>query len=319
MNLFQKKELFSIVIPVYNSSSSLIELEERIRTTFENILENKFDYEIIFVDDYSSNENTWKTLITLAKSKNTIKAVRLTKNFGQQSSTLCGMKQAKGDYIITMDDDLQHCPEDIPKLIDNKNHDIVLGYLKKKKHNAVRNLFSRIKDWFYYKLINKPKHVKMSSFRLLNRLIVDGILSFKTPYPFIPALMFAISQDIANVEVNHCERKTGKSGYSFYKMLKLFSNLLINNSSYLLRITGFAGINISILSFGLVIFFILKKLIFNIPVAGWTSVIVSVLFIGGLILFSTGVIGEYLIRIIHSQEQPESYFIREIAGKKDYT
>ncbi|HEY8399731.1 MAG TPA: glycosyltransferase family 2 protein [Cytophagaceae bacterium] len=300
--------LFSIVIPVYNSTSSLTELVDRIDKVFSQL---DAAYEIIFVDDGSSNKATWPVIEKLAMQKPSVKGVQLTRNFGKPGALMCGLEQAAGDYIITMDDDLQHLPEDLPALIAKKEHDIVIAYFKDKKHSFQKQVFSKINSWFEEKLIGKPAHIKSGPFRLLKREIVANMLSVKTAYPSISALMYFVSKDVVMAEVSHGERKFDKSGFTFKKMLGTFSNLLINNSSFLLQVMAGMGIGISTLSFIMAIAFLIKKLTVGTTVAGWASLMIVILFIGGLILFSLGVVGEYLIRIINGVENKPSYLIRK--------
>jgi dolichol-phosphate mannosyltransferase/undecaprenyl-phosphate 4-deoxy-4-formamido-L-arabinose transferase len=274
-------------------------------------------YELIFVNDGSPNPETWPELEKICELNPNVRAIQLSRNFGQSAATLCGFKEAKGKYVVTMDDDLQHRPEDIPALLAERHHDIVIGRLKQKKHNLFKRLSSRVKGDFDRIILGKPRHIQMSSFRCLCRVVVDGILSIYTPYPFIPALMFYVSQDVVNVVVEHQSREEGKTGYSLIKMIRLFSNLIINNSSLLLRFMGYIGVTISAFSLLLAAYFIWKKWALGISVLGWTSVIVSVLFIGGLILFSIGVVGEYLIRIIQGVERKPTYVIRQQRGKSE--
>lgn len=300
---------YSIVIPVYNSQASLITLAERIDKVFTEQVNEP--YELIFVDDASPNPNTWPTLQALAR-ENVVKVIRFTRNFGQQPATICGLQMARGKYMLTMDDDLQHAPEDIPLLLSEKHHDVVIGELKQKKHSVFKKVASLLKSKFDEIILKKPKNLKLSSFRLMNRMTVDGMMRLiNTPYPFIPAMMFYVTKDVVGVKVQHFAREEGRSGYSFGRMIKLFNNLLINNSSLLLRLIGNLGLTISFLSFLMAGFFLYKKLFFDIDTVGWTSLIVSLMLIGGLILFSLGVIGEYLIRIINTVERRPVYIKRE--------
>lgn len=305
----KKTNLYSIVIPVYNSTQTLVEISERVDNVFKNTI--KENYEIIFVDDGSYNGETWKTLTTLVQSNKNASAVQLTRNFGQVPATLCGMKEAKGDFIITMDDDLQHLPGDIPRLIAEKGHDIVIGQFPGSRHGFSRCITSKIKDVFDRLIVGKPKHIKMSAFRLISRNIVDGMLSVTTPFPMIAPMMFYFTKDVVGVDLDHESRKVGKSGYNFFKRLKLFTNLLINNSSLLLRMIGYLGISISLTSFFWGLFLIYQKIAGVSRLVGWTSIMVTVLFIGGLLLFSMGILGEYLIRIIRGTEKKPTYFIRK--------
>ncbi len=302
--------LFSIVIPVYNTSESLVELRKRIADIFATL---PYEFEIIFVDDASPNKETWNTLINLSKEER-VKCITLTRNFGQQSATLCGIEEAGGDYIITMDDDLQHLPEDIPRLIAEKEHDIVIGQLKKKKHKLLKIIASRIKRCFDYIILGKPKNIVLSSFRMIKREVIAGMLQIQTPNPFIPAMMFYVSKDIKGVWVQHGERKEGKSGYNLFKMLKLFGNLIINNSSILLKSIAVFGTLVSLFSLLVGFFFIYKKLVHGIAVPGWTSLMLAIAFSSGLLFLVIGIIGEFLLRIVSGIEKKPTYIIRQKIG-----
>ncbi|MBN2757950.1 MAG: glycosyltransferase family 2 protein [Bacteroidales bacterium] len=300
---------YSIVIPVFNSSKSLIEIVERIKNVFIN--EIKQTYEIIFVDDGSSNIITWPTLKKLTAENNAITIVKLMRNFGKSSAVLCGFSYVKGNYVIMMDDDLQHFPEDIPKLIIQKKHDIVIAEFKEKKHSFFKQKSSNIKGWFDYKLIGKPKHIKNSAFILINSKIIRAINNLNISNPFISALLFFVSKDIVNVECTHGNRIEGKTGYTFKKLIIQFSNLLINNSSYLLKSVAYIGVTFSIFSFFMIIYYLYRYFFHGIDVTGWLTLVILTLLIGGLILFSIGVIGEYLIRIIKGIEKKPAFIVRE--------
>lgn len=300
------------MVPVYRSTTSLVELAGRIKKVFAEVV--GADYELIFVDDGSPNPETWPTLEKLARDDDKVRAVQLTRNFGQHPATLRGLSRARGRWVLTMDDDLQHRPEDIPLLLAARDHDIVIAQFTDKKHSAFKRLTSRIKGWFDHKLIGKPRDLHLTSFRLLARPVVDGMMEARSPYPFLPALMFYVSRDCVGVPTSHDPRFAGDSGYTLRKMIRMFSNLLINNSSFLLRMIGTVGIWISLLAFATGAYFIGRKVIYDLGVPGWTSVIVSVLFMGGLLLFSVGVIGEYLIRIIDSVDRKPMSFVRRELG-----
>lgn len=303
------KVTYSIVVPVYNSTQSLIELVERVDRVFKCSV--KETYEIILIDDASPNQETWFVMKNLAQHYPEVQIIQLMRNFGKHGAVLCGFRQARGDYIFTLDDDLQHCPEDMPKFIDQKDHDVVIGAFVHKEHPLFKQITSRIKGWFDHKLVGKPAHIKNGPYKLYNAAVVEAMLQIKTPYPFISALMFYATQDIVMVEIEHSKRKFGKSGFTLKKMFRSFSNLLINNSSFLLQIVAVIGISISGISFLTGLFFVGKNIIIGIGVPGWTSLIVVTLVTNGLILFSVGVIGEYLIRIISSIENRPAYIVRK--------
>jgi glycosyltransferase involved in cell wall biosynthesis len=305
---------YSIVIPVFNSQDSLFELTERINGVFKKTI--KESYEVIFVDDGSQNINTWSTVKQIVNGNSNVNAIRLMRNFGRSSAVLCGFSNVKGDYIIVMDDDLQHFPEDIPNLISKNAHDIVIASFKNKKHSFFKRITSRIKGWFDYKLIGKPKHIKNSAFLLIKREVINAITELNISNPFISALLFFVSKDIVNVSCNHGSRLYGKTGYTLKKLFTQFSNLLINNSSILLKTVAYIGITFSILSFLSIFYYAYRFIYFGINVSGWFTLVTLTLLIGGLILFSLGIIGEYLIRIIGGIEKKPAFIIREKLSKE---
>lgn len=305
------RRLVSVVIPVYNSNV-LEELVERIDEVFRGRPQD--DYEIIFVDDFSPIPGVWPLLERLVREREAVRAVQLTRNFGQQAATLCGLAAARGDLVITMDDDLQHKPEDISRFLELAGWDVVIGQFPRKEHSLFRRLSSRAKGFFDRILIGKPWNIQLSSYRMLSRTVVDGMLSIRTPHPFLPALMFHVSKHVTGVEVTHSRRSQGRSGYTVRKLVRVFSNLLISNSSLVLRLVGSAGLLFSGVSFLLAGAVIYKKLVHGISVEGWASIMATLLLIGGLLLFALGVVGEYLIRIIEASEARPTYFVRQRLG-----
>jgi dolichol-phosphate mannosyltransferase/undecaprenyl-phosphate 4-deoxy-4-formamido-L-arabinose transferase len=304
-----ESRVVSIVIPVYDSPAP-----ESLANGIEEVFRGTgFDYEIIFVDDGSPDSRIWPALEAMARAKEHIRAVQLSRNFGQQAATLCGLLESRGDMVITIDDDLQHDPRDIPLLLAQSHHDIVIGHLAQKEHHLLRRMASRIKGVFDRIVIGTPKNLQLSSFRLLSRTVVDGVLSMRTPHPFLPALMFHVSRDVVGVPVRHSPRAGGRSGYTLRKLVRMFSNLVINNSSILLRVAAYVGLVFAVVSFSLAGLVIYRKLIHGIAVAGWASLFAAIMLIGGLLLVSVGIIGEYLIRIIESSEAKPTYFVRRRA------
>lgn len=215
----------SVVIPVYNSIDSLQELCFRL----SRVLKDMFSYyEIILVDDYSRDDSFVK-MRELYEKYNNLKIIRLSDNYGQQNAIKCGFEFAKGDYVITMDDDLQHQPEEIGKLIKKleTGYDVVYGIAKKKKHTFYRNIGSKMTDMLFNKICNKPKNVKVSSFRCMKRNLLEEIKKDRTSFVYITAITLKITTNIGNVYVEHKARKYGRSNYNFIKSLKLFLKLYI--------------------------------------------------------------------------------------------
>jgi len=271
----------------------------------------------VLVNDSPSWKPTAESVATVACANPKLTVVELTRNFGQQPATLCGIEHAKGEWIITMDDDLQHAPEDIPRLLSESDHDAVIACFPKKHHSLFKRMSSHIKGVFDRLILSRPADLELSPFRLIRSSIALGMLRRNTPYPFIPALLFEMTDDVVNVEVEHFARTQGKSHYSFIKMLKLFSNLLINQSSLLLRLVGGVGALFAVGAFSMATWIVIRKLTLGIAISGWASVMTTILFLGGMMLITMGIVGEYLIRIIATTEQRPKYHVRSVRRGED--
>jgi len=211
-----------------------------------------------------------------------------------------------------MDDDLQHAPEDIPNLLEKAAHDVVIARFLAKKHSLFKRSMSKLKGYFDYIILGKPRGLVLSPYRLFKAPIGKFMLQRNTPYPFIPALLFEITDDVVNVDADHHARQEGRSHYTLAKMLQLFSNLIINNSALLLRVVGYAGFAIALISFIYAVLIVFRAIFYEYAVAGWASTIASILFFGGMILLTLGMVGEYLVRIIATSEQRPTYYVRNV-------
>jgi len=304
------KKDYSIIIPVYNSSSTLNELFEGIKSVFEDI---KQSYEVIFVDD-SSTDNSWITIEKIkTNNPDIIKAIRLSKNFGQHNATFCGLSFSEGERIITIDDDLQVLPQEIKKLISTFNSvhpQLVYGYFKTKHHSNFRNTGSKLIKTTG-KVLKKSKG-EGSSFRLFTKEIANNILNHSQNFLYIDELLLWYTDDIEYCEVVHKPRKESKSGYSNLKLIKMALNLMIYYSAIPLRIMTWGGLLSSIITFGFGIFFLIKKIFLHHIPSGYTSLIVAILFSTSLIIFSLGILGEYIYRIymLHNKKPP--YSIKQV-------
>lgn len=300
---------YSIVVPVYNSEESLVELFERIEKVF---IELNSSYEVIFVEDCGT-DNSWLT-VTKLKEKNPdiIKAIKLNKNFGQHNATMCGFAFAVGERIITIDDDLQNPPEEIKKLIDayeSNNSDITYGIYTKKQHSLARNILS--------KGVKKSNKIFLkgtgngSSFRIINSRIVKKMLEVNIPFIFIDEVIQWYTNKISFVSVEHKKREHNKSGYSSIKLFLLASNLTYYYTNIPLKLMVYGGMIISFLSFLLALKFIIQKLFYDVPL-GYTSMIVAILFSTSIIVFSLGVIGGYLSRMQDVQNKKPQFEIDQV-------
>lgn len=305
----------SIVIPCYNSSRSLPELMERICK-----LQSLYEVEVVCVND-CSKDNTINILEQLTESYSFLKVIDLVYNVGQFKALLCAMEHATGEVIVTIDDDLQHRPEEIPLLVEhlvrNNQLDVVIGAYKEKKHKVYRNLGTLLVATIDKRIFHKPDNLKTSSFRAMTSVFAKALVAHKTQFPVIGPLILSLTRKIENVEVNHEGRKYGKSGYSFSKLIAATFDNVFNFSSLPLKILSMFGFTISIVSLCIIVFTTIKYLLGGIGVPGWTSLIIFVNFYSGLILIGIGIIGEYLIRILKESNNSPRYQIRSKLNFKE--
>lgn len=299
---------YSVVIPCYKSSRTIGELIARLGDVFGQMAAS---YEIVAVDDASPDAETWPAILDAAKQR-PVRAFQLTRNFGRTAAVLCGMQRARGRWIVVMDDDLQHEPEEIPKLAAMRAHDVVVADFPfdERHHTLSQRLTSRLRSWFDFKILGKPRHIRMSPFIMIKGDIARMMLASNHQHPYMPAILLHVTRDIVAVHVAHAPRKDGQSNFGFVKRLKLFSNLVFNNSSLLLRAVATAGAGFAGLAVLVAFYLIVLRAFSTRYVPGWTSIAVIQLFIGGAILLALGIIGEYLIRIIQLGEQRPTYFVR---------
>jgi polyisoprenyl-phosphate glycosyltransferase len=300
---------YSVIVPVYNSEQSLEELFLGINKVFEGIHES---FEAIFVEDHSKDQS-WKVICDLkARFPEHITAIQLSKNFGQHNATICGFSFTKGEFIITIDDDLQTPPEEIAKLIGSyepSGPDLIYGYYKHSKHSAMHHLGStslKKSSKLFRKTLDEG-----SSFRMISADLAKKILDHHQNFIFIDEVMQWYTDEIALVEVRHEPRKYKQSNYSSGSILELVGNILIYYTTIPLKVLVYGGFLVSLFSLIYGLYFIVKKLFFNVPL-GYTSLIVTILFSTSIILFALGVIGEYLSRIYKVQNKKPPYSIRKI-------
>lgn len=309
LKIIPVKEIeYSVVVPVFNSEASLEELLSRLTIVMDSTGKN---YEFIFVDD-GSNDRSWEVLKKLKeKQPAVLTAIRLAKNFGQHSATFCGFNFAKGNFIITIDDDLQCPPEEIPRLIkvmEETEAELVYGIYTRKKQSLLRNIGS---ESFRKSASLVGSHKDGSSFRLISKNIIQQILVHHQNFVFIDEILHWYTEFIGLVAVEHHKRKYKSSGYSNRKIWGLFANVLFYYTTAPLKLMVYGGLISSAFFFILSIIFVLKKIFLNVPL-GYTSLIVAILFSTSLVLLSLGVIGEYLSRIYMVQNKKPLYSVKKV-------
>lgn len=303
--------LYSVVVPVYNSEHTLHELYERVSKVFDETLHE--DFEMILVDD-GSKDHSYEVMEELHDKDNRVKIIQQARNFGQHPALLCGFKYVKGDFIITMDDDLQHPPEEIPKLVQVMNErddvDVIIAKYEGRQHNIIRKIGTWVSVYATSKMLKKPRDLEITSFRLIRRFIVDAIVKMDVHLPQIGNLLVQTSNRIINVPVHHDARKYGKSGYSFKRLAKDLIYDITTNSAFPLIVVRDLGITSFVISVVLALFYLIRYFAYGVSVEGWTTLVLFMLAYNGVILLSIGIIGEYLMHILDEAKKMPNYVER---------
>ncbi len=303
--------LYSAIIPVYNSEKIVAETVRQTLKAFE-----QFDKkcEIVLIND-GSKDKSWAAIKALAQKHPEVVAINLLKNYGQHTAVLCGCKYAKGDYLITLDDDLQNPPSEIIHLINkiHEGYDLVFAKFRTKKHKSYRKLGTKVINYLNEKVFNKPEDITLTNFRIFTRDVAQRIISHRTYHPYIPGLLLMYSSAIANVYTEHESRSVGQSNYSAYKIIKLVARLLFNYSSYPLKLLTSIGIIMALIGFMIGLFYMFKAFFVGTVVPGWTTLIVLLSFFNGFTIIMIGILGEYITRMMSQISTQQSYQIKEIA------
>ena len=305
----------SLVIPVYGSEKVLPELVARLQTVLDGIEGLRANYEVIFVCDCSP-DHSWHAIQTLAATHPWVRGISLRMNAGQHNALMAGFAQARGEIIMTMDDDLQHSPSDIPLLLDElaRGRDVVYARFTSRKHAGWKIAGSRLNDLVAGYLMQKPKGLYLSPFRAMRAAIRDDILRYQGPYVYVDGLILSVTRNIGSVDVDHHDRYAGDSGYSFRKSLSLWLKMATSFSIVPLRITSLVGMCFAGLGFLLAIAFVIQKFTVNRMPDGWSSLIVTILVVGGVQLLALGMLGEYLGRVLLTLNSRPQYVIGETVG-----
>lgn len=305
---------YSVVIPCYCSGEWLADLVDRIR----DVLFAYGNYEIILVNDRSPDTVTWPQIENIVSKHPHVKGVDLLFNVGQFRATLCGLEQAVGEYVITMDDDLQHPPEEIPKLIEamqnHSNMDCIMGRYQIKQHTAFRNWGSRQVMRIMNILYGKPSDVVTTSFRIMPSQFVNMLLQYRIANPQMGPLIVSVTRRIMNVPVAHEVRKKGSTGYRPIRMGSEVLRSIINASVLPLRFFSVMGFIVSCAAFALGLFYFFRWLLGGVGVAGFTTLILAISIFSGVIIAGIGILGEYVGRIINEVTGMPRYCIRQIVG-----
>ena len=298
----------SVVIPVYNAAETLQPLVEEL----EQELADQCELEIVLVND-GSRDSSGEICRSLARAHSWIRFVDLSRNFGEHNAVLAGLMHCSGGCAVIVDDDFQNPPSEVIKLVRRlqEGYDVVFARYESKRHHPLRNLGSRFNNAVASIMLKKDRHLYLSSFKAINRFLIDKILEYSGPYPYIDGLILRVTDSYATQLVEHRPRSRGRSNYSVAKLVNLWMNMLTNFSILPLRIASALGLTVALLGFLGAILVVLERLRDpGLPV-GWASVAVIVAVLSGVQLFSLGMIGEYLGRLFLKDNGSPMFVVRE--------
>lgn len=312
------KKLLSFVIPCYRSQNTILKVVDEIERTVKT--RDGYDYEIILVNDCSP-DNVWSVIADLARRNSRVTAINLAKNFGQHSALLAGYNHCSGDYVISLDDDGQTPADELYKLVDklDEGFDVVYASYGEVHQNIIRRLgsnFAKAMSDYMFDIKGDKNHG--SSYYIAKKFIIDEMIKYKNPYPYMGGLILRVTRNIGFVFVTHRDRMEGRSGYSFKGLVNLWLNGFTAFSVKPLRIGSYIGFLSSILGILYAIYIIIKKLFINPDLqTGWSSIISVIMIIGGIIMLMLGLIGEYIGRIYICINNSPQYVIKEIETQKN--
>lgn len=310
------KSLLSFVIPCYRSARTIGEVVGDIIDTVR--MRPEYGYEIILVND-GSPDNTFDVISDLARKSEGVTAVNLIKNFGQACALMAGFHFVTGDRIICLDDDGQTDPKQMFRLIDKaeEGYDVVYAKYDSKKHSAFRNFGSKVNDLMACHLIGKPKDLVFTSYFCADRKIIDEVIKYDKPYPYVDGLVMRTTKNVTDTPVHHCLREEGESGYSFSKLFSLWLDGFTSFSVKPLRVATVLGFIIALGGFIYGIYCVIEEFIQPSGVPGWASSMCVTILLGGMNMVLIGLVGEYVGRIYIAQNNAPQFIIRETVNRSD--
>lgn len=307
-----QNKTYSVIIPIYNDQDVLPELYSRLKPVLVSL---GGTYEIILVDD-GSKDNSWSEIVRLKKNDDTIVAVKLARNFGQQNSIAAGLDLSKGEIVVLMDSDLQDRPEDIPLLIsalEKHNVSMAIAQWTHREDTSFKKFVSKLFFVVSDRITDIHIQPRLGIFRAMKRSVIEELKNFREKTSTTISLLYFIGSNYACVPLRRDARFAGKSGYNLRKMLSLTFARIFSFSMFPIRLAIYTGLIVSFCSFVLGIILIIHKL--NGGVAhGWTSTVVLVLFLFGINFLFLGILGEYIGKIFLETKQRPKYIIGEIHG-----
>lgn len=307
------REMLSFIIPCYNSTHTIRAVVEEI-TEMMNQKMQKYNYEIILVNDCSPDGTTYDVIKSIAMDDAHIKGINLARNFGQPSAVMAGMNYAKGDYVVCGDDDGQTPFSEFPKLFAKitEGYDAVEAkFSQREKRSLFRKFGTKMNETMATWLINKPKGIVLTTYWVVRKFVADEMIKYQNSYPYLGGLMMRATQNVCNVEFVHRKRLKGESGYNLKKMMELWLSGFTSFSVKPLRITAFLGAIVAILGFLAGVIIIIRKIINPSILAGYSSLLAVIFVLFGILFILLGMVGEYVGRIYMALNNTPQYIIKD--------
>ncbi|MBI4949837.1 MAG: glycosyltransferase family 2 protein [Deltaproteobacteria bacterium] len=307
--------IFSVVVPVFNEEPNIDEFLKRTLKVMDSL---GGAFEIVFVDD-GSTDSTFKKILKWAEARKEVRGLKFSRNFGHQAAITAGIDEAGGDAVVVMDGDLQHPPELIPGMVKAWRDGYNIVNTRREETEGIplgKKLFSKA----FYKLINIDSEVPIladaADFRLMDRASVEAFKKIREQDRFVRGLTSWIGFTQTSVPYSAEARHSGRTKYTFSKMLKFAVNGVTSFSTLPLKFVGYMGLFVATLSFAYACYALYVRLVLDIAVEGWTSMLVGMLFLGGVQLIGIGVLGAYIARIFRQVKNRPLYIVQERAGGK---
>lgn len=303
----------SVVIPVYGCKDAIQELYSRLTDTLRSM---GTDYEIILVND-ACPQGSWEVIEKIAQEDTRVVGIDLSRNFGQSKAITAGLDYSSGDYIIVMDCDLQDRPEEIKKLYSKikEGYDFVLAKRTDRKDTGLKMFTSKVFYYVYEKLSGLKYDPATCNFTICTRQVADDFCSMREYHREYATYVCWMGFRRSYVDVETDPRKEGKSSYSLRKKLRLAEEILTSQSDSLLRFSAYVGFAMTLIAFLYIIFLVIQYFFVNVD-PGWTSVIATIMLVGGLIMTSNGITGIYIGNIFMQSKNRPLYFVREVKNKE---
>ena len=299
----------SIVVPVYGSDGTLEPLYKRVAATMKQI---PASFELIFVDDCGPG-NPWEIIINLAQRDSRVIGLKMSRNFGQHIAITAGIDLARGRWLVIMDCDLQDCPEEISRLWTKaqEGHDVVIGRRVKRQDGFLKRMSSRLFHWFFGLITNHKSDPAQASFGIYSRKVVDTV---KTLFEYPSIFSFLVRWagfEVATIDIMHNKRADGKSSYTFSRKLSLAIDIIVFYSQKPLKLFIHFWFLIAFIIFCSGVWLYLRNYLFNYTSAGWTSILISLFFLSGVLLFVMSILEIYMCKVFNQVKDSPIYVVKD--------